>query len=208
MIGNIYLKTIKFILMKQLSVIRIADLKFTLLFLLLVMLTLFFTTAWAEWSVAVIATSGDLSSRCVIRVANGASDSFDANIDIAAPPSFGDPPLDAYFPYNGLPVVINRLRTDARTDADDIVWIYRLKSTNDGILSWDAKSLPARVKLILIFPGGKTVDMKSQNSTPYSATGGEYQVYTIQQNRDPSPVTVEFESALGRSSIENLKVSN
>ena len=212
MIGNTYFKllamTIKFMLMKRLGVIRIADLKSTLLSLSLTMLTPFSATVWAEWLVAVTATSGDLSNRCIIRVANGASDNFDANIDIAAPPSFGDPPLDAYFPYDGLPVVINRLTTDARADADNIVWIYRLKSTNDGILSWDAESLPAKVKLRLVFPGGKTVDMKSQNSTPYSATGGEYQVYTIQQSRDPSPVTAEVESAFGRSPTESLKVSN
>ena len=48
--------TIKFMLMKRLGVIRISDLKSTLLSLSLTMLTLFSATVWAEWLVAVTAT--------------------------------------------------------------------------------------------------------------------------------------------------------
>jgi len=103
-----------------------------------------------------------------------ATDGFDRDYDVTAPPAPTVDALDAYFPCSH--EVVTRLATDMKTDADTIAWTLKVTvpsgSTVD--INWDASNAPSD-KTLLMNTGSASINMKTQSSTTFET--GSYSLY-------------------------------
>lgn len=149
--------------------------KFIVAFVLLI--TMCTGVASATWTSSIYVTALPTSSDSnpppppatyvrTFGVDGNATDGFDRDYDITAPPAPMVDALDTYFPCSH--EVVTRLSTDMKADADTITWTLKVtvpdSSTVD--MNWDASNAPSD-KTLVMNAGSASIDMKTQSSTTF-----------------------------------------
>jgi PGF-pre-PGF domain-containing protein len=102
----------------------------------------------------------------IFGVDGNATDGFDRDYDVTAPPAPTVDALDTYFPCSH--EVVTRLATDMKADADTITWTLKVTvpsgSTVD--MNWDVSNSPSD-KTLVMNNGSASIDMKTQSSTTF-----------------------------------------
>ena len=144
-----------------------------------------------QYAATITATSDDTvvaPSALTFKAVDGSSNSYDAN-DTAYP---ADPPgsvrLFAYFPSTGSPF-ISKVSTDAKPDADEVSWTFKLRADiTGGNLTWDVSQIPQDRAVILTTPDLSKVNLRSETETSSSYTpSGTFETYSITVSKDLPP---------------------
>jgi len=154
------------------------------------MLIFFIGTSGAEWTLPIYVTS--LSSNdndiypppppatyiCVLGVSINATDGFDKNLDVSAPPPPLADALDVYFPCSH--EVVNRLATDIKPDLKGVSWTMELIVPSASVvrMDWNVEAVPEDIPVIMN-TGTSQINMKSQDYTTFET--GMYSLNVITQ---------------------------
>ncbi len=174
-----------------------SKMKFIVAFVLLI--TMCTGVAGATWSssmyITALPASSDGSSPPpppatyvrIFGVDGNATDGFDRDYDVTAPPAPTVNALDAYFPCTH--EVVTRLATDMKTDADTITWTLKVTVPSGSTLdmNWDVSNSPSD-KMLVMNTGSASIDMKTQSSTTFET--GSYSLSitsskVVQDNSTP-----------------------
>jgi PGF-pre-PGF domain-containing protein len=164
----------------------------TVRFVALVLLLIFFTgSSVAEWTLPIYVTS--LSSNDndnspppplatyirILGVNINASDGFDRDLDVPAPPSPLADALDVYFPCSH--EVVNRLATDIKPDLKGVSWNMELIVPSACVvrMDWNVEDVPEDIPVIMKIRTVQ-INMKSQDYTTFGS--GRYSLKVITQN--------------------------
>ncbi|NOR49299.1 MAG: PGF-pre-PGF domain-containing protein [Methanosarcinaceae archaeon] len=107
-------------------------------------------------------------------VDDNATDGFDRNYDVTAPPLPMIDALDTYFPCSH--EVVTRLATDMKADADTITWTLKVTVPSNSTvnMNWNTSNAPSD-KTLVMNTGSASIDMKTQSSTTFET--GSYSLY-------------------------------
>jgi len=163
----------------------------TMRFVALVLLSIFFIgSSGAEWTLPIYVTS--LSSNDndnspppppatyirILGVNINASDGFDRDLDVLAPPPPQADALDVYFPCSH--EVVNRLATDIKPDLKGVSWNMELIVPSVCVvrMDWNVEAVPEDIPVIMN-TGTSQINMKSQDYTTFES--GTYSLKVITQ---------------------------
>lgn len=146
------------------------ELIFCLMFVLLVA-----APAFADWSLPVTVSSGNVNTSITFGISAGATNGFDPGLDAPAP--FTDGSINVYFPHSGWNVVIagdptpNFYRDIRGTVPQD--FYFELKSSLSPVtFNWDPNLLPGKLLYSLYDQQtGLWVDMVKQRQYTLNASG-------------------------------------
>jgi PGF-pre-PGF domain-containing protein len=194
-----------------------SKMKFIVAFVLLI--TMCTGVASATWTssiyVTALPTSSDGSSpppplTTYVRtfgVNDSATDGFDRDYDVTAPPAPQGGALDAYFPCSH--EVVTRLSTDIKADADTITWTLKVtvpdSSTVD--MNWDASNAPSD-KMLVMNTGSVSINMKTQSSTIFETGSYSLSITSSKVVQDDSTPPTSSGGGSGGSGSSGEKYEN
>jgi len=165
------------------NIIRFA----TFFFILIV----FIGSSCAEWNLPIYITSLPFAENDIsppppptnyIRILGiniNASDGFDRDLDIPAPPLPQADALDIYFPCTH--EVVNRLATDIKPDLEGVNWTMELIVPSASVvrMDWNVETVPEDIP-VTMDTGTVQINMKSQDYTIFES--GKYSLKVLTQN--------------------------
>lgn len=145
---------------------------------LILLLTMCTGVASATWSSSMYITALPVSSdgsspppppATYVRtfgIDGNATNGFDRDYDITAPPAPQVDALDTYFPCTH--EVVTRLASDMKADADTITWTLKVTvpSGSNVDMNWDVSDSPSD-KTLVMNTGSTSINMKTQSSTTF-----------------------------------------
>ncbi|MFQ5638749.1 MAG: Calx-beta domain-containing protein, partial [bacterium] len=143
----------------------------------------------AEWTVPITVVDGAAPKELEFGTRVGASDGFDAGIDMVGPPAGFT--FEAVFKISGPPIFSRLLKDFRDTEKSPNSWTLHLGNVFDAItgdpltvtISWDASGFPAGGDVTISHAQIGTVDMLSQSSV--EVVGPDNIVLTINYNAPP-----------------------
>ena len=154
------------------------------------MLIFFIGTSGAEWNLPIYVASSPLTENDnsplpsyanyirLLGVNINASDGFDRDLDVTAPPPPHPDALDVYFPCSH--EVVNRLATDIKPDLKGVSWTMELIVPSACVvrMDWNVEAVPEDIPVIMN-TGTTRINMKSQDNTTFET--GMYSLEVITQ---------------------------